>query len=137
MADRLPKRLRDFVADRAAHRCEYCLLHDEDSFYPHHIDHIVSRKQGGASVPSNLAYACLRCNLWKGSAAGVPDPETGELVPLFNPRSDEWAQHFALDGNFIMPLSSKGSATVHLLKLNHSRRLSERELLISAGRFPA
>ena len=136
MADRIPKRLRDFVADRAHRQCEYCLLHEDDSFYPHHLDHILSRKHGGESIPLNLAYACIRCNLWKGSASGVEDPETGVLVPLFNPRNDDWNGHFFLDGNLIVPLTARGSATIHLLRLNHPRRLTERDLLISVRRFP-
>jgi hypothetical protein len=38
--------MRLFVMERAGHRCEYCLLHQDDSFTPHQIDHIVSRKHG-------------------------------------------------------------------------------------------
>lgn len=136
MADRLPERLRRFVARRAHHRCEYCLLNDEDSFHPHQVDHIVSRKHGGASDPPNLAYACLRCNLWKGSAIGSPDPETGVLVPLFHPRRDNWSDHFVFDGPIIQPLTGAGSATVRLLRLNHPHRISERQLLIAVGRHP-
>jgi hypothetical protein len=28
----------------------------------------------------NLAYACLRCNLWKGTDIGSIDSETGKFV---------------------------------------------------------
>jgi hypothetical protein len=59
--------MRLLVAERAAHRCEYCLLHQDDSFTPHQIDHIVSRKHGGDSSRGNLALACIRCNAWNGS----------------------------------------------------------------------
>jgi HNH endonuclease len=55
----------------AAHRCEYCLIHEDDSYSPHQIDHIVSRKHSRLSELNNLAYACLRCNVWKG-ATSVP-----------------------------------------------------------------
>jgi 5-methylcytosine-specific restriction endonuclease McrA len=53
----IPDQLRQFVAERAGYRCEYCLLHEDDSYSPHQVDHIISRKPGGASVPDTLAYA--------------------------------------------------------------------------------
>jgi hypothetical protein len=59
--------VRRLVAERAGHRCEYCLLHEDDAYFPHQVDHIVSRKQGGRSEADNLAFACCRCNAWKGS----------------------------------------------------------------------
>jgi 5-methylcytosine-specific restriction endonuclease McrA len=129
LSEHIPERLRQFVARRAQHRCEYCLLHEDDSYTPHQVDHIVSRKHGGASDPPNLAYACLRCNLWKGTDAASLDPETNILVPLFNPRRDNWPDHFALRGVLIDPLTGTGAATIRLLKLNHEHRLAERELL--------
>ncbi|MCZ2154332.1 MAG: HNH endonuclease [Bryobacterales bacterium] len=52
-------------------------MHEDDSYSPHQVDHIISRKHGGASVPGNLAYACLRCNVWKGSDIGSLDAHTG------------------------------------------------------------
>jgi hypothetical protein len=38
------------VAWRAAHRCEYCLIHEDAAGFPHQADHIVSRKHGGSST---------------------------------------------------------------------------------------
>ena len=61
--------VRLLVATRAARRCEYCLLHEDDSFTPHQIDHIISQKHAGDSSPENLAFACIRCNAWKGFPA--------------------------------------------------------------------
>ena len=74
------------MAERAVYRCEYCLLHEDDSYSPHQIDHIISRKHGGLSEADNLAYACLRCNAWKGSDVGSLDSQTGVFVSLFHPR---------------------------------------------------
>lgn len=85
-AGRLPADLRDFVA---RHRCEYCLFQEDASFMPLQVDHIVSRKHGGLSAPPNLAYACIRCNLWKGSDADALAPATETFVPLFHPRRDK------------------------------------------------
>ena len=39
--------LRQFVAARAQYLCEYCLIHEEDTYVGCQIDHIVSLKHGG------------------------------------------------------------------------------------------
>jgi len=127
---------RRFVAQRAAYRCEYCLLLEVDSYSPHQIDHVISRKHGGATELDNLAYACLRCNAWKGSDIGSLDPQTREFVSLFNPRNHRWHDHFVLRGAVIEPLTAEGKATARLLKLNLDKRVVERQLLIAAGRYP-
>jgi 5-methylcytosine-specific restriction endonuclease McrA len=112
------------------------LLNADDAYFPHQVDHIISRKRGGMTAPENLAYACFRCNVWKGSDIGSLHPQTGELVPLFNPRRDRWDDHFALRGFTIEPLTAQGEVTARLPKLNLDRRVAERRLLISLGRFP-
>jgi len=124
------------VAERAAYRCEYCLLHEDDSYTPHQINHIISRKHGGASEPENLAFACLRCNAWKGSDVSTIDSRTRHLVALFNPRHQRWEDHFVLQGAVIEPLTAVGSATARLLKLNLDKLVAERQILIAVGRFP-
>jgi len=128
--------LRAEVARRAGQRCEYCLIHEGDAGFSHQVDHIVSRKHGGSSAADNLAYACVICNRHKRSDVASIDPRTGGIVRLFNPRSDQWADHFQLEGAVIEPVSSIGSATASLLRLNAPERISERALLQSLGRYP-
>jgi hypothetical protein len=128
--------LRRFVAERAAHRCEYCLLHEDDSYSPHQVDHIISRKHGGLSDSGNLAYACLRCNAWKGSDVGSIDNQTGKFVRLFNPRTQHGHDHFVFQGAVIEQRTDEGKATARLLKLNLDKRIVERRLLAIAGRYP-
>ena len=136
MASDVSEELRADVARRAGQRCEYCLIHEDDAGFPHRVDHIVSRKHGGSSASDNLAYACVVCNRHKGSDVASIDPRTGEIVRLFNPRSDRWADHFQLEGVVIEAVSSIGSATARLLRLNAPERISERRLLQSLGRYP-
>ena len=62
MASDVSELLRGTVARRARHRFEYCLIHEDDSSFPHQVDHIISRKHGGISILENLAYACVLCN---------------------------------------------------------------------------
>ena len=129
MKQPVSEELRRLVAERARSRCEYCLLHEDDSFHPHQIDHIVSRKHGGATHESNLALACLRCNVWKGSDIASLDPLTGALVPLFNPRTQSWSDHFRIDGPILEPLTPEARATARLLRLNLDQRVVERRAL--------
>ncbi|HEV2687232.1 MAG TPA: HNH endonuclease signature motif containing protein [Bryobacteraceae bacterium] len=136
MASDISESLRRIVAERAAHRCEYCLLHEDDSYSPHQVDHIVSRKHGGRTDSDNLAYACLRCNAWKGSDIGSIDIDTGTFASLFHPRRQRWNDHFALRGVLIQPLTVEGRVTVRLLKLNLDKRVVERLLLATVGRYP-
>ena len=124
------------VARRADFRREYCLIQERDSGFPHQVDHIISRKHGGPSSAENLALACIICNRNKGSDIASLIEQTGEVVRLFNPRMDRWAEHFRIDGQSIEPLSQVGSVTVRLLRLNSAERLSERALLQTLGLYP-
>jgi 5-methylcytosine-specific restriction endonuclease McrA len=58
----IPDALRRLVVERASQRCEYCLLPDGLSFYPHEVDHVIALKHQGQTTAENLAYACWRCN---------------------------------------------------------------------------
>ena len=100
------------------------------------MDHIISRKHGGPSGSDNLAYSCLRCNIWKGSDVGSVDTQSGALVGLFHPRRQRWGDHFVLRGAVIEPLTAEGRATARLLKLNLDKRVVERRLLAAVGRYP-
>ena len=124
-----PESVRRFVAERAGRRCEYCLLHERDSYTPHQVDHILSQKHAGSSDPGNLAWACVRCNAWKGSDISSIDPQTGELVALFHPRRHRWIDHFELRGHTIEPITPIGKVTVRLLRLNSDQRVAERRAL--------
>lgn len=135
MTTRPSARVRQQVRRRAGGRCEYCLVHEDDSYVRHQIDHILARKHGGTTSLSNLAFACVLCNRYKGSDVAAPDPVTGEIVPLFHPRRQRWSDHFTLRGAVIVPLDSTGRATVALLRLNAPERVLEREELRRAGRW--
>ena len=116
-------------------RCEYCLLHEDDAAFPHEIDHVISRQHGGETSTSNLAYACMVCNRYKGSNIASVSP-SGDLVPLFNPRQDQWKDHFRLSGAVIEPLDSIGEITARVLRLNTAERVVRRSLLQKLRRYP-
>ena len=130
-----PEAVRRGVQSCAGGRCEYCLLAVLDAGLPHEIDHVISRKHDGASDLENLAFACYLCNRYKRSDISSLNPATGELVRLFNPRKDEWEEHFRIVGPVLEPLTAVGAATAQLLRLNVSDRVVERQLLQSLDRY--
>jgi len=118
--------LRRLVIERAAQVCEYCLLPSALSFYPHEVDHVIALKHQGKTSADNLAYACWRCNRFKGSDLGSFDPDTGEFAFLFNPRTQLWSEHFSRNKGQIFGCSPEGRTTVVLLKFNAEERVKER-----------
>lgn len=111
--------IRETVRLHARGRCEYCLLHEDDSpAVSHQVEHVIPRKHGGSDVLDNLALACIACNLYKGPNLSGIDPETGALTPLFHPRTDRWQQHFEFDGLEITGRTAVGRTTVVVLRLN-------------------
>lgn len=135
MRRKISAKLRAVVAERAGYRCEYCQIHESDTFYGCQVEHIISLKHGGTDTLDNLAYACAFCNYAKGTDIATIIDDADYPVRLFNPRRDRWQDHFRLDGAYIVPLTKVGEATVRLLGLNHPSRIAERELLIRAGRY--
>ena len=116
--------------------CEYCLIHESDTFIGCQVDHIISEKHGGLTTEQNLAYACAFCNRSKGTDIGSILQETGESLRFYNPRVDHWADHFRLDGYRIVARSAIGEVTIRILALNAVERVLERENLTRVGRYP-
>ncbi len=131
----ISKELRRLVVNRANCLCEYCRIPDTVGV-SFQVDHIISVKHGGSTTEENLAYTCIFCNLQKGTDLGSINWGTGELVRFFNPCRDIWGEHFRLDDATIQPLTDIGEVTVRIFEFNNSDRLSERQLLIIANRYP-
>jgi hypothetical protein len=129
----IPAELRRFVRQRAEDCCEYCRIPESVTFASHEIDHVIAEKHGGLTDASNLALSCAVGNGCKGSDLTSIDPQTGQIVPLFHPRRERWADHFQLVEARIEPLTPAGRVTVRLLQLNHPDRIEERKLLQAAG----
>ena len=127
-------KLRQSVRQRAGERCEYCRLRQEhDHFHTFHVEHIVARQHRGTDVPENLALACHQCNAHKGTNLSSFDPDTNEVVRLFHPRRDLWAEHFALDGLRVAGRTAIGRTTAWLLQMNSEERVGLRSVLLELG----
>lgn len=124
--------LRRSVEERANYCCEYCLLPANVAFFSHEIDHIIAQKHGGITEENNLALTCWRCNRHKGSDLGSFDPETGEFSFLFNPRTQQWIEHFTREELIILGLTPEGRTTLKLLQMNTPEWLTERQRLYNS-----
>ena len=125
---------RRFVRDRANNRCEYCGLQQEHfMLVPHVIDHVRAKQHGGTDEVQNLALACFRCNAHKGPNLAGIDTESDEMVALFNPREQTWAEHFVLRGARIVGLTAVGRASALVLNMNAPERIELREELLANG----
>lgn len=84
-----------------------------------------------------MALACVSCNANKGSDITSIDPATDRVTVLFNPRFQDWDEHFDVDffGGKIKGKTPEGRATVELLKFNTDERIEERLLLIEQSEF--
>ena len=131
--DYIPVSLRRLIIERASNQCEYCHISGEAVFAPHQVDHIIAQKHGVQTADHNLALSCTLCNKHKGSDLTSIDPQTGKVVLLFNPRQDEWSDHFSLIGGRIIGLTMTGRATAPLLQFNRPDRMDERNILPASG----
>jgi hypothetical protein len=101
-------------------------------------EHIEPTAVGGADAEENLAYACSGCNSSKAVAQVSIDTETGQLVPLFHPRLDVWANHFIWsdDTLTLIGITPTGCATIDRLRLNRVGVVNLRGLLKDKGLHP-
>ncbi len=139
----LSRRRRQRVLDRAQGRCEYCQIDGWDLT----VDHVIPRSAWTTSLAhgaapdsdDNLAAACAPCNRAKWSVTTAVDVVTGLEARLFNPRRDDWDEHFAWADDFTMiyGLTPIGRATVEQLRLNRDLYRYQRRILRAAARAGA
>jgi hypothetical protein len=115
---------------------EYCHFPQAFAEVPFHCDHIIAQQHGGLKELENLALACCFCNRYKGPNVAGVDPESREMVRLFNPRTDAWPKHFAWNGPHLVGLTPSARATILALRLNRADAVAVRQLLIKEGVFP-
>lgn len=137
MSPRIPASLARRVRERAGDRCEYCRLSQAGQEATFHIDHVIPRRDGGATTLENLALACVSCSLRKGARRVGRDPHTGDEVRLFNPRVDHWHDHFALSENLhLIGQTAVGRGTVARLLLNRPLAVAIRHEETLRQRYP-
>lgn len=135
---KLSAKIKQQVAKRANHLCEYCLANSEYAFHTFPIDHILPISLEGENLLDNLANSCQFCNNSKYNKTDCIDPITNDLVPLYNPRKDNWLEHFVWneDKTVIIGITPIGRATVHCLKVNRTEAINLRKVLAIYGVHP-
>ena len=135
---RVSRRDRQVVAERANGRCEYCQSPERFSTQAFAVEHVIPLSRGGLSVLENLAYACLGCNGHKYNKIEAPDPTDSKLAGLYNPRRQEWRDHFKWSDDFshIVGLTPTGRATVSALQMNRPGVVNIRRALFAIGAHP-
>jgi hypothetical protein len=134
----IPKAVRERVRKAADNHCGYCQSRQKYVLGPLEIEHIIPRSHGGTDKEENLWLACRLCNSYKGAQCESIDPATGEKVLLYNPRKQNWSEHFAWDegGILIRGISATGRATVVALQLNNVIAVNVRRVWVKAGWHP-
>ena len=130
--------LREKIRQQAGNRCGYCLALQEHVLNVLEIDHILPMAAGGDDSEENLWLACRACNNAKSAKIAAIDPLTKESLPLFNPRKQNWREHFCWNasGLEIVGITPTGRATVLALDLNNVIALMVRRNWIKAGWHP-
>lgn len=102
------------------------------------FEHLQPITSGGKTVEENLWLSCRRCNGFKGTQTSAIAPKTNKEVLLFNPRTQNWNEHFywSADGTKIIGKTPIGRATVITLKLIEEVIVIARRLWVSVGWFP-
>ena len=117
---KIPAEVAQRVRESAQNRCGYCLSPQHLVMARLEIEHIIPLAHGGSDGETNLWLACPLCNRHKGDKTSALDPLTEDTVRLFNPRTQNWFEHFRWsdDGLHIIGLTSVGRATVVALHLS-------------------
>ncbi|WP_353929581.1 HNH endonuclease [Okeanomitos corallinicola TIOX110] len=126
------------VRQRALELCEYCHASEKWQYVLFTVDHIIPLSKNGQDTIDNLALACFHCNRRKSNHTTAIDPETGNQVPLLNPRENQWQKHFiwSKDGLQIIGLTPIGKATIVKLNLNRERIINIRAADKTINRHP-
>ncbi len=126
------------VAERAQGRCEYCQSRADFATQSFSVEHIIPVSLDGETELENLALACPGCNAHKYNKTRSSDPADEKVVPLYNPRTQQWQEHFRWNHDFsrIVGLTAVGRATVQALKLNRTGLVNIRKALFIVGLHP-
>ena len=134
---REPER-QERVERRADRRCEYCRAPQPASGVRYHLDHILPGLLGGADDMDNLALACPMCNYHKSAHVFGVDDGGLDDGRLFNPRQDDWDNHFVFDSVTLQlrGRTAEGQATVNRLRMNDPIQIEARRHWVELDLYP-
>lgn len=126
------------IRDRFGNCCAYCRTAEFLTAMSFEFEHIQPRSAGGKTVFENLCFACPSCNRHKSDRQVASDSISGEVVPLFHPQQQVWAEHFVWDeqGITIIGKTATGRATITTLQMNRPALVRARSLWVKLGEHP-
>ena len=135
---KVPEKTKAKIRQLAKNRCGYCLSQQEYVWDILEIDHIFPLAKGGKDDEENLWLICSSCNAAKYNKVEVFDKETQTNIVLFNPRQQNWHEHFqwSKDRTKMKAKTALGRVTVLALDLNKPRFMKIRKNWVSAGWHP-
>ena len=138
MSQYISVKIQRQIRSQFKNRCAYCQTAEALIAITFEIEHPIPRSLGGSSLLENLCLSCPHCNRHKASRHKFPDPETQDLVPLFHPQQQVWADHFAwsIDASTLIGLTSTGRATIAALTMNRPALRHLRKLWHRVGQHP-
>lgn len=105
---------RQTIRELAGDCCEYCRVAQDSRLSKFQVDHIIPIKHGGRD-----------------------DPATGEATKLYDPRRQQWEDHFQINADAtLIGISPEGRATVVVLRLNEVSRVEHRRMAMLLGEYP-
>lgn len=111
----IDSKIKELVRQRADFKCEFCGVSEVDTAGKLTIDHYLPISKSGTDDFSNLVYCCVKCNNFKYNYS----PVLATDIPLFNPRTEEYKNHFiSLQSGILQVITSIGRFTINRLKLN-------------------
>ena len=135
---KINKHLDEKIRRKAKNRCGYCLNPQGLLPFKLEIEHIHPQALGGKSVEDNLWLACRECNAHKATKIKALDRLTGKVVKLFNPRKQNWHEHFEFSKDFteIIGKTVCERATVDALQMNNIYQTTARSAWCETSKFP-
>ena len=135
---RLSPLLRRRVEQRGQGICEYCRSSMDYTGHAFTVDHILPTARGGTDDFNNLCFCCFWCNTYKNSRTQALDGRTGRIVPLFNPRTDIWGDHFRWSptSSRVLGKTAIGRVTIQVLRLNRTNLVRARTIWARHGLHP-
>jgi HNH endonuclease len=138
MGTYIPENLRQKIRNTDRDRCCYCLTTELNSGIRLTFDHTTPQAKQGKTTFENVCLACRSCNEFKSDTTEAIDPITDQTAPLFNPRTQNWSDHFAwiADGTKVQGKTAIGRVTVTTLQMNRSIIVLTRRRWVEVGWHP-
>jgi hypothetical protein len=135
---KIPEKTKAKIRQLGKNRCGYCLCQQEYVWDILEIDHIFPLAKGGKDDDENLWLICSSCNASKYNKIEAFDKITQKIISLFNPRQQNWHEHFQWnkDGTKMIGKTAIGRVTILALDLNKPRFIRVRKNWVLAGWHP-